>query len=706
MTQAIPSGSSLLRLVSNSDMVAAEEADKNARAKAKEEADASDNAQLAGYILDQYEIMRLHRANPQSGWANRLMDALRSFNAQYPPEVLQEIRKFGGSEVYARIIAVKCRGASSLLRDVYLGAERSWGLVPDSDPPIPDSIHSAIQQLVDVEVQSAGQMGTEVEVDHIRDRLAQLTEAARQAAKKKAATQATIAEDKLDDILREGGFYTALADFLVDLPIFPYAVMKGPVVRIVPDVDWSGGSAKVSQRPKLFWQRISPFDIYWTPGAVDIGECSVIERSRLTRADLNDLLDLPGYNHAAIREVLQQYGRGGLDDNWDITDTERAVLEGRENPKVNRSGMIAAIEFHGNVQGSMLLEYGMDEKDIPDPDRDYFVQAWLIGRYVIKVQLAPSPRKRHPYYVTSFEKIPGNPAGNGLNEILGDIQDVGNAALRALVNNLSISSGPQVVVNDDRLSDDEDGEELYPWKRWHVTSDPMGNSNQKPVDFFQPNSNSQELMAVYTNFVNLADELSAVPRYLTGGQAGSVGRTASGLSMLMSNASKILQTVAANIDRDIFEPLLTALYDMVMLTDTSGLLSGGESINVKGVAVAVQKETQRSRQLEFLQATANPIDMAIIGPRGRANVLRPVAESLGLPGAEIVPSDDEIEAQQKAAQQAALMQGQVGHSQGAEQGAQAQGQGAAGDTSPVTGDQGPRTNLQQQQRKPTIQGGQ
>ena len=40
----------------------------------------------------------------------------------------------------------------------------------------------------------------------------------------------------------------------------------------------------------------------------------------------------------------------------------------------------------------------------------------------------------------------------------------------------------------------------------------------------------------------MADDVSAIPRYMTGGaQAGGAGRTASGLSMLMSNAAKTLQ---------------------------------------------------------------------------------------------------------------------------------------------------------------------
>ena len=238
---------------------------------------------------------------------------------------------------------------------------------------------------------------------------------------------------------------------------------------------------------------------------------------------------------------------------------------------------------------------------------------------------------------------------------------VANATLRALVNNLSIASGPQVTVNDDRLSDGEDGEQMYPWKRWHVKSDPFGNNSEKAVEFWSPTSNSQELLAVYAAFSNMADEHSAIPKFMTGSPPqGGLGRTASGLSMLMQNTSKILQTVASNIDRDVVEPVLNNLFDMVMLTDDTGLLSGEEKIRVLGVAVATQRETQRARQLEMLQLTANPIDMAIIKPKGRAQILRSVMTEIGLPGENIVPTDEEMEAQEKQQEAAQAMQGQQG----------------------------------------------
>ena len=112
--------------------------------------------------------------------------------------------------------------------------------------------------------------------------------------------------------------------------------------------------------------------------------------------------------------------------------------------------------------------------------------------------------------------------------------------------------------------------------------------------------------------------------------------------MLMGNASKILQTVAANIDRDVFEVALQQLADLVLLSDTTGLLTGEEDIYVQGVNVAVQRETQRQRQLEFLQNTNNPVDIGIMGMKGRGAVLRSVSQTIGLDGEEVVPGDDEL----------------------------------------------------------------
>jgi hypothetical protein len=603
---------------------------------------------LVSFIDGEFSKFMRHR-DGASGWTDRLTNAMRVFNGVYDSQKLAEIRRFGGSDIYARLIATKCRGATSLLRDVYLNIEKPWSLLPTPDPTLPADIAEDVDNLIQVEIATMQRLGEAPTPEQIRDRMTNLLGAAKRAAIKRARLEAEVAFDRLDDILVEGQFYEALAAFLVDLPLFPFACIKGPVVRVTPQVTWIDGRAQQVDKPKMFWNRVSPFDVWWSPGVSDVRDAAVIERTRVTRSDLNQLLGLPGYNDAAILEVLKWYGRSGyVEATASTAETPRAVSESREDPRFNQSGMIDMLEYHGYVQGEMLLEHGFDTTSIADPMRDYFVDAFKIGRYIIKVQLSPSLRKRPPYYVTSFEKVPGTVVGNALPDILEDIGEATNAALRSLINNMSIASGPQVVINDDRVAENENSDELYPWKRWHTVTDPLGNNGQQPVSFFQPNSNAQELLGVYEKFTQIADELSAIPRYITGSERlGGAGRTASGLAMLMGNAAKILQTVAANVDNDVIEPAVSELYDMVMLTDETGLLRGDESISVLGVNVAMQRETQRQRQLEFLQITANPIDSQITGVKGRATILREVSKGIGLPGEDIVPPEEEIKAMQQ-----------------------------------------------------------
>ena len=646
----VPTRQSLLRVVSNQDMLAQEQE----AAKAREGvADDPVMSELASHIRTRMTEMRNFRNT--EGIAQRLIDALRAYKGQYDPAKLTEIKKFGGSEVYARITSGKCRGATALLRDVYLGADRPWDLDPSPIPTVPDNIMESIDQLVNVEIQTIQQAGQPVDQQMIADRVRMLRKAAERSAKKQAEEDANKAADHVDDMLNEGGFYEAFAEFLIDLPIFPFACIKGPVVRREPQVKWVNGQAQIQQIPKMFWNRVSPFDLYWSPGAANVWQAEFIERIRLTRSDLLAVKGLPGYNNTAIDEVLARYHDVGFREWWDVTDTERARLENREEWARTTSGLIDTAEFHGSVSGRTLRDWGMTEEEIPDPLQEYKVQAWLIDRFVIKTQINPSPRQRAPYYISNFEKIPGTMAGYGLHDLLDDIQSVGNAAIRSLVNNLSISSGPQVVINDQVLQPGED-DQLYPWKRWHVSFDPMITGTSKPVDFFQPNSNAQELMGIFEKFSLLADDVSAIPRYMTGSEkVGGAGRTASGLAMLMGNAAKTLQNVAASIDRDVMQPLLDALYDMCMLT-MPGVFRGDEQVVVKGVNYAVKREQDRMRQLEFLQLTGNPIDMQIVGMEGRANIIRSVAGNLGLDHEKVVPDDEELKAQQMAMQQQAAAQ--------------------------------------------------
>lgn len=598
---------------------------------------------LVEYIRDQFHDAR--NARYVNGISQRLIEAQRTYRGQYSPEKLRDIKAFGGSDVYSRVTPTKCRGATSVLRDLYLSSsEPPWELKPTPVPTLPDPIMESVLGLLQAEIQAVQAQGMPLDEGMIRDRMEALFEAAQAAAVRKASLEAKEASRKLNDVLIEGGFYRALKEFLIDLPIFPIACIKGPVVRLKTKVRWKDGKPVKDTSPKLFWERVSPLDLYFTPDASHLDESYVIEHVRYSRQDLYNLIDVPGYKEDEIRQVLADFKDKTQTRQWrDWFDEEREDLEDRDHWQSARGQLIDAIEWHGCIQGQMLLDHGFTEKDIDDPEKEYFVDAWVVDRYCIKAQITPSLTQRPNYYVTSFEKIPGSLWGYGLPDILEDITSVCNSTMRSIVNNLSISSGPQVVVNLDRLSESEDANSIYPWKRWHVVDDPLGNNNQKPIEFYQPQSNVMELMQVYKEFANMADEASALPKYLTGsGASGGAGRTASGLAMLMDNASKVMQNVAANVDDDVLSPSIEQLYEMVMLSDAGPSLRGDETVVVKGVTVAVQKETDRMRKLEFLQMTANPMDMQIMGLPGRAAVLEDVAEELGMEGKKVVPSPEEL----------------------------------------------------------------
>ena len=187
-------GQGLLRIAGPTDMP---DANEQARPPQPAQKQNQDFTGLSGYIRGQFELFKLHRNTPNSGWSDRLLAALRAFNGVYDPEKLKAIKAFGGSEVYIKLTAKKCRGASSLLRDVYLGADKPWGLIPPDDPPIPPEVMQAISQLVQYEMQVMQEQGQPFNPEDMQQRATGLLGQAREAAKKQARDKVQIAEEKV-----------------------------------------------------------------------------------------------------------------------------------------------------------------------------------------------------------------------------------------------------------------------------------------------------------------------------------------------------------------------------------------------------------------------------------------------------------------------------------------------------------------------------
>jgi hypothetical protein len=162
---------------------------------------------------------------------------------------------------------------------------------------------------------------------------------------------------------------------------------------------------------------------------------------------------------------------------------------------------------------------------------------------------------------------------------------------------------------------------------------------------------------VYEHWETKADDATGIPRYTYGNDAtGGSADTASGLSMLMNNAAKGLRRAISNVDLNVIAPTINDTFYNEMLYNPDHSIKGDCIIVPRGAAAILVRESHQSKRLQFLQLTANPIDAPIIGPKHRAALLREVAQSLDLPVDEVVPTDDEIQANMAMQQQA--MQGQ------------------------------------------------
>jgi len=597
----------------------------------------------------------------------KMLMALRQRNGEYEADKLKQIRDQGGSEIFMMITEVKCRAAESWLRDILLDTGTPpWDLAAT---PIPDLNPKASREIQDIFANKVLEIVQKTQEAPSVDEMAELKEIISQDYRFKILQEAQNRVDrmkiKISDQFAQGGWANAFNDFVTDLVTYPTAFIKGPIVRRQRHLGWEQDETgrtvvKASERIAPEYERVDPFRIYPEPGITTINEGYLFEHHPLTRMDLADLIGVPGYDEDAIRKVLE-VGNG---QSWISEDVE--LIKNEEERKyysyMRPTEVFDALEFWGKVSGKMLIEWGMSEDEVPDEAQEYDANVWIVGNYVIKAVLNYDPLGEKPYAKTSFIKCPGAFWGKGIPEIIEDIQNVCNAAARALVNNMGISSGPQVEVNLERIPPNEDITQMHPWKIWQVTNDPVG-SSAPAVRFTQPDDNANTLMGVYDRFSKLADDHSGIPSYVYGDlNVQGAGRTSSGLSMLMGAAGKGIRQVVMHIDSDVVKPIVHRQFVYNMRYDEDESIKGDAEIVARGAVNLAIKETVNVRRIEFLNATANPIDAEILGKEGRAAILREVAKGLQMPTDDIIPSREKtafasrIAATQQQAQSAQATQ--------------------------------------------------
>lgn len=639
---------SLVMVKSNADL---ERERIESQKKAEEQQNKPFITGLAGQIKTHWEQAKFARNTIEE----RMIDALRRRNGEYSPDKLAQIRQQGGSEIYMMLTSIKCRAAEAWINDILFPAgDKPWSVEPTKIPDLSPETKDSITEYVRAEAE-AWQMEAQqvLPQEALQERLDQLVDQFESRMKEEAEKIAERMDGKIEDQTQEGNWKQVMKEVVKDVITFPAGIIKGPIVRKRKTLKWDQDEQGMwkpvtSVKAMVEYKRVAPFDLYPSPSSTGPDDGYLFERHRLRRSDLVAMKGVPGYNDGAIDLVLSEYGIGGLRD-WLWRDQERAQLEKRPNEWLNQGDTIDAIEFWGNVSGKLLLEWGMSADKVPDLNAEYEINAWMIGNYIIRAVLNEDPLGKRLYDIASFEEIAGAFWGIGVPEIMKDLQDICNAAARSMVNNMAIGSGPQAEVHTDRVPIGEDITSMYPWKVWQTLSDPHGGSNNPAVRFHNVDNHAPELMKVYEFFSNLADEYTGIPKY-TYGQAGpgsGAGGTASGLSMIMSQASRGIKAVISNLDKPIHGTIKrTFIFNMLYDDDQS--IKGDLNIVPRGASSLIAKEQQMIRRNEFLAQTNNPVDIEIMGLEGRSALLRESVKSFDIPIDDVVPDRDTIIMKAKA----------------------------------------------------------
>lgn len=597
---------------------------------------------LAAHIRTNWEKARRAKVPIE----DQMIKMKRRREGVYDPDMLAAIRELHGptyNPVFMMITETKCRAAESWIKDIeFQPGQIPWDLEPTPLPEIPPSIQQFISEnaqeaLTAQIIQEAVIQGIPVTPELIQQRIQEampkINERIDKEIKKHAKKIAGKMKLKIKDQFAEGEWEKAFDKAIYDVVTYKKGFIKGPIYqkevirKRILNEETGRWEPSIETRIVQKYERRSPFDIYPAPDSNGIDDGYLFDKIALTPKSLANLIGVPGYNGEAIREVLQQYRHGGLRE-WTTIDSARAELEGKSILSVFEGEKIDCLEYQGTAQGRMLREWGLSSRVIEDDEKEYDIVAWLIGRHVIKAIINPDINGKKNISGASFIEDPDAFWGKGVPDLIEDIQYILNAIARAIVNNIGVASGPQVVVNVDRLAPGA-STKIWPYKIWRVTNKQM--QEAAPIEFHMPPMIVDKLMIAMEQFLKLADEASGVPRYAHGDTTvGGAGKTATGLSMLMTQAARGIKASIRNIDNGLIVGTVQRQFHMNMEFEDDMGIFGDVKIVAKGSSSMIAKEQLAVRRKEFLDSTMNMYDMMIMGLPGRAELLKENAKSLDL----------------------------------------------------------------------------
>lgn len=411
-------------------------------------------------------------------------------------------------------------------------------------------------------------------------------------------------EKAIKDQLEACKASAAIQKAIFECCILGTGAVKGPFNTTVELPQWvRGENGDRVYRPKTVTKPtvsfVSLWDLFIDPSAESMEDAEwVIERHKMNSTEVRKLKTRPLFKRSAIDALL-----AGGPNYTDANATDTTTEEPKINASLQRStSLYEVFEYWGYIGVEELEQYGLKA---PDSNAEFVqVNVWYSGDHVLRITLNPFEPTRIPYFVFPYETDPYSVYGVGVPYVMADQQKLINGFLRMAVDNLALAGNMVFDVDESALAPGQPME-IAPGQIFRRIA---GAPGQAVYGIKFPSTANENLMMV-REVRQHADEATGIPS-ISHGQSGvsGFGRTSSGMSMLLNNASLNIKSVVRNIDNSLIIPMGQAMFawNMQFNGDEHPDIVGDLEIAATGASGLEMKDVEVQRLQTFLQLTMNP----------------------------------------------------------------------------------------------------
>lgn len=623
----------------------------------KSPTDAAAEQSLGITLRSKFDAAEKDRHEVEQRW---LAD-LRQYKGQYDPDVEGRIHP-NRSRAFLQLTRIKIETLTRMMMAGLLGTkDTNWEVEPTPDAELSQEDKAMLAQ-------QFMQAGQPVPPEAIET-------AEQEMAKQKAENMARVIEDQLSEN-RGRRYADVLRACIKSGNLFGTGVIKGPLVVQEPVKRWKLGadgvtwaleqeySEEMQEIPELgiavktkkprvrlipYIEFVPLWDLYPDMSATDKSDAQFIfQRKILIKTELLELAKRDDFKGDAIREYIKAHPEGDA-STYKSFESELNTLSQDKTNQPKRERKYELLEFWGLVSGEELRGVGLEIAE-EDLIKDFWANVFLLGETVIKADLNPLEGGTLPYFFYYNDKDETSIFGEGIATRTRELQDMINAAVRMIVDNAAMCSGPQIEVNRALIRSGEDLTDIRPWRVWVREGDP-DMADKPAVRVTEIPSNVKDALQVLQIAESYIDEVSNVPKQDHADPEGN--QTATEASILASRSNTGVAEQIKKFDDTVTVPLITALYDWNMQFNPDPNIKGDMKIVVKGTAGAQVKET-RAQILATFRAQVGQ-DPALAQMVDWPKFLKEFAANADVPESVILP-DEEIERRQQEQQ---LMQAQA-----------------------------------------------